>query len=1105
MRATKGQRWHARVVVCSQWLFALWVGTACAREVDAANFHWNFEDGQAAARFLEPVGGVEGHIERSSRGLVVTIPKGLGHPDPMGFILGFGLHGDFEVTADYEILGGDQPLEGHGSGVGLLARGSRSARETITMERFRLPKGGEKFHSTLITTLPDGQRRYRVEENASLDRSGRVKLVRHGGHVSAQYSDGSGPLRTLRDVNFTTDDLWEIRFAADSGRSDAALQVLLKQISVQADSFLERPGVAPQVPSGRLWAVAALVYGGISLAVVAIALSRKRSPMTRPERGQADAVSLERLRAVPGVRSTILAAALCVLIVSVFNHTFAARSNEPHIDERDWSARAYFYRLAFINHDLSHTLWTDFDGRDQPHVTDFLVGAVLHICGKPVPPVPSHTTPWSHDPVPSAELLKIVRIPGTILGSLVAVVIFAIGTIVTNRVVVGLVAGLVYACHPLALDCQPMAMSDAPLMFFSTLSILMAILAVPGSTTTDGETISRQPWAAIVFAALFAGLALGAKLTGLFTGLVVVLILALLQRKWTCFLIFVSLALFWSVAVNPTLYTDPVGEFLAMIRQRSAVAESQASRLTQYQINGLETRLFTVYEFLSGAGTHRPISWPITGLACAGVAAVAAQALGSPLGKRLDRRYAALLIWSAVLMGTLAPSLPLRWERYYLPFLPCWSLFVGVGGWVLWVGARKAWERTSDFAAGSPAKKACWLAIAVAVPVALLAVDPIERSFHRSIGLGKDFAALQAGIRAIAAGWGGSSYDPATLAAFDRATRGREHQHARAYRLTPPPCPPAFLLTVAPFAALEPSIGFLTWVAACVAVVLALAQRPMRPIGEAAWPIAGLSLLFLPLGVMLGVGSITVLAIVGFYFTQRSFARGAEGWAGLWAGLLWVRPEFGAALSLVFLWRRRWRAAFGMAIACLLIGLASLATAGTSGSRAFLSSLRPFCGSGALSTDADRETLVNAHAFVRRWLPESIVARWESVSWYLVPAIGVGAIALVWRGPWRPSTDWFSTRLLATASIAVLAASRGDLAMAAVLLAPGIHLVAIGRASPTLGALLLLGFLGPLVCLQVGGWTLGDSQAFTIWMVAIVVVTIKHVPSGEPGTCPVVA
>jgi hypothetical protein len=70
---------------------------------------------------LELVSDPEGeHVRPSPAGLEITILKPWIHPwGGVGVRTAFGLRGDFEVTATYEILQADPPTDGFGVGVAM--------------------------------------------------------------------------------------------------------------------------------------------------------------------------------------------------------------------------------------------------------------------------------------------------------------------------------------------------------------------------------------------------------------------------------------------------------------------------------------------------------------------------------------------------------------------------------------------------------------------------------------------------------------------------------------------------------------------------------------------------------------------------------------------------------------------------------------------------------------------------------------------------------------------------------------------------------------------------------------------------------------------------
>ena len=68
-------------------------------------------------------------VKAEVQGLRLTLPTNGRQTYGWGVVANFGMSGDFEVTADYELLAVDRPKRGSGAGVALLIS-KRMTKET---------------------------------------------------------------------------------------------------------------------------------------------------------------------------------------------------------------------------------------------------------------------------------------------------------------------------------------------------------------------------------------------------------------------------------------------------------------------------------------------------------------------------------------------------------------------------------------------------------------------------------------------------------------------------------------------------------------------------------------------------------------------------------------------------------------------------------------------------------------------------------------------------------------------------------------------------------------------------------------------------------------
>ncbi len=222
-----------------RWKWALIVNvglslsTAFGAEIQAELKGGNVDDGQW------------NHVGRDYAKLTKGVPEGLvvefteedQEPEATGISLRSAVRGNFEVLAEYEILGLTPPSDGHGSGVGLTIESEYPRKIGLTLQRFDIPDVGPTFTSTRITTSDDGKRQFNPKRVKTDATSGKLRIKREGTKVRAYFTDGKGDFQELREVDFGDGDLTQVRFVADNGRTNYPLKVLLKNLTVNADDF----------------------------------------------------------------------------------------------------------------------------------------------------------------------------------------------------------------------------------------------------------------------------------------------------------------------------------------------------------------------------------------------------------------------------------------------------------------------------------------------------------------------------------------------------------------------------------------------------------------------------------------------------------------------------------------------------------------------------------------------------------------------------------------------------------------------------------------------------------------------------------------------------
>jgi hypothetical protein len=243
-------------------------------------------------------------------------------------------------------------------------------------------------------------------------------------------------------------------------------------------------------------------------------------------------------------------------------------------------------------------------------------------------------------------------------------------------------------------------MSDAPLLFFTCLGMLLLVWALPADARDgrSGGVFAPRRLAFLVLGPLALALAVGSKLTGLvpvlaFASSLAVLVAWQFSRRhagpaanWKAWAVWGGLALaltaLLAVAVNPTLYPAPLSRFRAMLEHRWQTAQGQRLGWPDDVLDGYPQQVHALFHRLvweTGIFRHPLLNLAQFNLAVFGFCVLCVREGRRTLGPAGPSRALPLLAWALVLMTVLTPSMPLNWARYHLPYLPCWALLSGFG------------------------------------------------------------------------------------------------------------------------------------------------------------------------------------------------------------------------------------------------------------------------------------------------------------------------------------------------------------------------------------------------------------------------------------------
>lgn len=203
-------------------------------------------------------------------GLRITIPPGLGKPDPTGVSPNFRVRGDFDISAEFEVVRPIQPGDGYGIGVQIHVETLTSDAATIGWN-YQPGPAGMTFTSSHITG-PSDRRRYARQTKPARARSGTLRLTRRESTVTSSFRDGPNAKEVvLRQIELGKDDITKVLLTAHTGWSSHPIDARLLGLSIAADSLPGYGEEAAKPGSGRLplllgASVAALSVGGLAIA-----------------------------------------------------------------------------------------------------------------------------------------------------------------------------------------------------------------------------------------------------------------------------------------------------------------------------------------------------------------------------------------------------------------------------------------------------------------------------------------------------------------------------------------------------------------------------------------------------------------------------------------------------------------------------------------------------------------------------------------------------------------------------------------------------------------------------------------------------------------------
>lgn len=432
----------------------------------------------------------------------------------------------------------------------------------------------------------------------------------------------------------------------------------------------------------------------------------------------------------------LVASGLLVVVISLWSSLSQLPDTRFHPDESRWINRASYLEDLF--HPFSAT-WEDrYLTRGQPPVGSYVTGLGLLLQGRDL----TTNGPWdfrygnegtvtwnvTRGNLPSWGDLQAARRTSAVLAALTALAAFAVVAALTNWVG-GLVAGLVFAIHPLTVYLSTLATADALFTFLFAASVVAIVW------------LARRPsWPRAVLLGVILGLGAGTKLSPLLVALALAgygaaLLLARVAIRWRPFdrvtgwlpglrdaatsrlaWMLVALPLITTttfVATYPYLWPAPVARTRALFAFRQDEMNAQASIWPEVAVDtrraavshlwkNLEHQYSSSGKIAADLGHRLGRQTRSTGIdlpvAFAGFLLLIALALRQGVGG--PAMLAGLLM--GLQGGAILVGLKVDFNRYYLPLVFVVAVGIGLLAGFVWSAIRHLIRRVDLQPARTP-------------------------------------------------------------------------------------------------------------------------------------------------------------------------------------------------------------------------------------------------------------------------------------------------------------------------------------------------------------------------------------------------------------------
>ena len=161
-------------------------------------------------------GGATNLVRPDQRGVRITIPAKLG--ETIAVETKFGIHGDFDLRATFEILACQTPEVGFGVGPELLVKPPGDWNKLAALSRFA-PQSDTAYSAVVVRNI-DGQLKIDGTWPATTTKKGTLRMVRTGEIVHFLVAEGdSQDFQEINQGKLGAEDLEMARLSAVTGNS----------------------------------------------------------------------------------------------------------------------------------------------------------------------------------------------------------------------------------------------------------------------------------------------------------------------------------------------------------------------------------------------------------------------------------------------------------------------------------------------------------------------------------------------------------------------------------------------------------------------------------------------------------------------------------------------------------------------------------------------------------------------------------------------------------------------------------------------------------------------------------------------------------------------